>query len=104
MTAPGSGEPSPDWAVQAADRIEGFVGGLRGKTARPLEVVAKGVVYGLVAAVAAVTALVLLAVALVRALDIWIPGDVWRAHLIVGGLFTLAGVLAWSRRKPARKD
>jgi hypothetical protein len=28
-----------------------------------------------------------------------VPGDVWAAHLIIGGLFSLAGVFLWSKRR-----
>lgn len=90
--------------MQAADRIEGVVDSLRGKTARPVELLAKGVVYGLVALVLVVMALLLLVVALVRLVDVWIPGDVWRAHLAIGGLFTLVGLLAWGKSRRSGKD
>ena len=90
--------PSPavpggtDWSVQAADTIERVVGTLRDKTSVPLTTVARGLVYGLLAAVMGLTALVFVTIALVRGLDIVLPDDVWVAYLLVGGIFTLAGV------------
>lgn len=87
-----------DWAAQTADTIERVVGGVRGKTADPIEKVARVLVYGLVAGILGVGALVLLAVLLVRAIDVAIPGEVWPAHLIVGGIFTLAGAFLWRKR------
>ena len=87
-----------DWAAQTADTIERVVGSVRGKTADPIEKVARVLVYGLVAAILGVAALVLLAVLLVRVLDVAIPGEVWPAHLIVGGIFTLAGAFLWRKR------
>jgi hypothetical protein len=94
----------PDWAKETADRIESVVVGIRSKTADPIERVVRIVVYGLVAAVLGVAALVLLAVALVRAVDVLVPGEVWSAHLIVGGIFTLAGLFAWSKRRTKTDD
>lgn len=87
-----------DWAAQTADTIERVVGSVRGKTADPIEKVARVLVYGLVAAILGVAALVLLAVLLVRAIDVAVPGEVWPAHLIVGGIFTLAGAFLWRKR------
>ncbi|MEA3020855.1 MAG: hypothetical protein QOI47_2379, partial [Actinomycetota bacterium] len=72
-----SSRPEPDWAAQTADSIERVVGGIRSKTLDPLDRIVRVVVYGLLAAVLGVTALVLLTAALVRAVDVAIPGDVW---------------------------
>ena len=89
----------PDWAAQTADTIDRVVTGIRSKTADPLDRVVRVVVYGILAAVLGIAALVLITVALVRAVDVAIPGDVWSAHLAVGGTFTLAGLFLWSKRR-----
>lgn len=80
-----------DWTTQAADTVERVVGGIRDKTTVPLTTVARALVFGLLAAVMGVAALVLVAIALVRILDTYLPGNVWAAHLLVGGIFTAAG-------------
>lgn len=90
--------PSPDWAAQTADSIERAVAAVRAKTAEPLEKVALTLVYGLVAGIVGVAAMVLGAVALVRVLDLLIPGDVWAAHALVGGIFVLGGLFLWRKR------
>ena len=87
-----------DWAAQTADTIERVVGSVRGKTAEPLDRIARLLVYGLVAGILGVAAAVLLAVAAVRALDIAIPGEVWSAHAVAGGIFTVAGLFLWRKR------
>lgn len=89
----------PDWAAQTADTIDRVVTGIRSKTADPLDRVVRIVVYGILAAVLGIGAIVLLSVALVRAVDVAIPGHVWSAHLTVGGIFTLAGLFLWSKRR-----
>jgi hypothetical protein len=88
-----------DWAAQTADTIERVVGSVRGKTSEPVERVARIVVYGLVAAFLGIAALVLLAILIVRVLDVAIPGEVWPAHVIAGGIFTVAGLFLWRKRR-----
>lgn len=91
--------PNGDWASQTADQIEKVVVGLRSKTADPLDHIARIVVYGLLATVLGVAALVLLIAGLVRAMDVWIPGQVWVAHTILGGIFTVLGLFLWTERR-----
>jgi len=92
--------PEPDWAAQTAGQIEKVVVSIRSKTADPLDRIVRIVVYGIVAAVLGVAVVVLLTVALVRAVDVAIPGAVWSAHLAVGGIFTVVGLFLWTRRRP----
>ena len=88
-----------DWAAQTADTIERVIGSVRGKTSEPVERIARVVVYGLVAAFLGIAVLVLLAIIIVRVLDVYIPGEVWPAHVITGGIFTVAGLLLWRKRR-----
>ena len=96
---PGTGE---DWAAATADAIERAVQSVRAKTADPLERVVRLLVYGLLAAIVGIAIAVLLAVAAVRGLveliDVTWQREVWLAHLIVGGIFVVAGLLVWRRR------
>ena len=93
---PGPGGPGPgegtDWTVQAADTVERVVGTIRDKTSVPLTTVARALVFGVVAGIMGLTVLVLVAVGLVRAVDVVTGEDnVWIAHLIVGGIFAVVG-------------
>lgn len=90
--------PDKDWAAETADTIERLVGTVRTKTSGPLEKVARVLVYGLVALIVGTAAAVLAAVAMVRALDLALPGDVWAAHAVTGGIFVLAGLFLWRKR------
>jgi hypothetical protein len=105
-------EPQPgtgaDWPTQATDMIVGFVGKVRDHTTGPAITAARGVVYGLLAALLGVTAVVLVAIAAVRGLDEGIEGivgsrETWAAHGVVGLLFTVVGLLLWSKRRPRAK-
>jgi len=97
MAQPAGSRPGADWAEQTTDTIVRLIGGVREKTSGPLLKIARAVVYGLLAAICGIGALVLVAIIAVRVLN-YLPGDVWVAHLIVGLLFSLAGLLAWRRR------
>lgn len=85
-----------DWTVRAADGIERLVTAIRDKTTVPLTTVARALVFGLLAAVMGTATLVLVAIGSVRLVNNYLPGDVWAAHLLVGGLFTATGgLLLW---------
>ena len=92
-----------DWTVQTADTIDRVVTTIRSKTSEPLVGLARWVVFGLLAAVVGTMALVLLAIGSVRALINSLPvGDnrVWVAHVVVGGIFVLAGLLLFRKARP----
>jgi hypothetical protein len=88
----------PDWADQAADAVVNVVDLVREKTTGQVLTAARAIVYGLIGVFAGIVALVLLIVALVRFADIWLPGDVWGAYLLIGVLFLVGGLLVWRRR------
>ena len=87
-----------DWAADTAGRIEDLVAKVRAATVDRLASLARLLVYGLLAAIMGITALVLFTIAAVRALDVWIPGGVWLPHLLLGTTFVIAGLFLWSRR------
>ena len=98
--ATSSGEPPNDSIDAAVARFTDAVDAVRARTSGTLITAARILVYGLVIVTAAVGVVVLLVIAAVRALDIAVPGDVWSAHLIAGGVFGGAGAWAWSKRRP----
>jgi hypothetical protein len=89
---------SDDWPAQATAQIVKTVDLVRSKTTEPAITVARAVVFGLLVAILGVTALVVFSILLIRFVDIWVPGDVYWAYLIVGGVFLLAGLVCWSLR------
>ena len=99
MPVPGAaGAAGDDWARETADTIERLVLSVRTKAVEPLEKVARSLVYGMLALIVSIAAAVLASVALVRLLDVAIPGPVWPAHAITGGIFCLAGLFLWAKR------
>ena len=90
--------------MQAADTVERVVGSIRDKTALPLTTIARAVVFGLLAAVMGVAALVLVIVGLVRAVDVLTgDGNVWIAYLAIGGIFTLVGAFLLRKATTTRE-
>ena len=96
---------TPEWAVGALDRLDGVIAKVRSATTERLVKVARLVVYGLLAAIMGATALVLVVIAAVRALDRLIPGPVWSVYLPLGAIFSAAGAFLWSKKtqRPARR-
>jgi hypothetical protein len=92
--------PSTDWSAQAADTVVDLVDTVRSKTTGPLLTAARAVVYGIVAFVVAVVALVLLSVSLMRVINVYLPGEVWLSYLLVGALFMVIGFVLWAKRRP----
>ncbi|MGH9184051.1 MAG: hypothetical protein ACRDZ9_09670 [Acidimicrobiales bacterium] len=89
--------PASDWAAETADTVERTMSSIRARTVDPLERIARALVFGLLAGMVGTAAAVLAAIAAVRALDILIPGPVWSAHLVVGGIFVLTGLFVWRK-------
>lgn len=95
------GARSDDWPAHAADTIVRVVGQVRDKTTGPAIKAARGVVYGLLAGLLGAACATMLAIALVRILDSYVVGEdnTWLAHFIVGALFTIVGLVLWSKRR-----
>jgi hypothetical protein len=97
-TGPGAGAGG-DWPRKAVDAVDLVVDTIHDRAIRPALLAARAVVFGLLVAVLSLVVLVLLSVGLVRLLDVYaFGGRVWISYAVLGGLFSLAGLLAWSRR------
>lgn len=92
-----------NWPDQLADGVESAVGMVRDKAVRPATTVAKALVYGPLAALVGLTALILVGIAVVRGLNT-IPGfQDWISLAALGGLFTLVGLFLLGRGRSALK-
>jgi hypothetical protein len=95
---PGSGALA-DVPVRATDTVDTLVELLRDKAVRPLTLVTRAVVFGIIIFAASVVTVVLLSIALIRILTVYaFDGRVWLSDLVVGVLFVALGLVAWSRR------
>jgi hypothetical protein len=95
---PGSGAIH-DLPTQGADLVDKLVALLRDKTVRPLTLVTRAVVFGIIVFAASMVTVTLLTITLIRILTVYaFNGRVWLSDLVVGAVFVIAGVVAWSRR------
>ncbi len=101
---PGNPFTDPNWAAELADTIERVVGTVRDKTTKPLVLVTRGAVYGLLAGTLGVVAAVLLLVVLTRGLqallDLGVTQSraVYLSYLLLGGLISVGGLLVLRKR------
>lgn len=86
-----------EWSAQAADTVVDIVAKVRDKTTRPAQVAARALVYGIVVGVAAVTALVLTIVLLLRMYDNWVPGPLWIAYAGLAAILMVSGLVCFAR-------
>ncbi|MGQ0825159.1 MAG: hypothetical protein ACT4OX_09080 [Actinomycetota bacterium] len=87
-----------DWTTDATDAIDRAVALVRDRTVEPARAVTKGVVYGLLATLLVIPALVLLTIATFRLLVVYLPGDAWTVWCGLGGIFVALGGFLWSKR------
>jgi predicted lysophospholipase L1 biosynthesis ABC-type transport system permease subunit len=95
----------PNWASDFTETIIDTVDKVRDRTTKPLVMVARGLVFGLLSTFLGLMALVLLLVGLSRALINLLewPFDhdsaVWISHIVLGSLLCLAGAIFMVRRQ-----
>lgn len=88
----------PDWPQQATVRVVDLVDNVRSKTAGPAIRISRAIVYGLVAVILVLLALPLFLIGITRLLNYAIPGDIYWVYFGVGAVFSVGGLLLWSRR------
>lgn len=106
MSAEPESPPAPGatWPGQATDLIVQTVATVRDKTTGPAITAGRAVVYGTFAALVGFVAFVMLTLLLVRICTVYLTGDrVWITDLAVGGLFSLVGIVLWSKAAKAAK-
>lgn len=98
----------PQWATNTVDLIDRLVSIVRRYTTRPLVVVARLVVFGILAACISIVIGVLLVIGTTRALqalgDVWFihSTSVWLSYMVLGSFFVALGAILMRRRqKPA---
>ncbi len=101
---PGNPLTDPKWADEMTDTVVTTVRTIREKTTVPLVYAARGVVFGLLAAILGIFALVLAVVMLLRGLqallDLAVTWEraVYLSYLILGALFSLVAVVLFKKR------
>ena len=94
----------PEWATRAVDFIDRIVGSIRKYTTQPLILVARGIVFGLLAGFGIAVALVLVLIGLSRGLQSGLDAvfehevSVWVSYFILSAIFLLIGIVLMRRR------
>jgi len=95
----GSGAPD-DWAHQLTVKVDEVVSIVRDKTVLPVSRIVKYLILALLAAGVGVLLAVLFSVGIIRVLDTEVfHKRVWASYLIVGGIFSLGGLLLSTKRR-----
>jgi hypothetical protein len=102
---PGPAGPSSaeEWSARAADAVESVVETVHDKVVRPAVLAGRAVVFGVLIAVVGIVVLTLLAVGLVRLLDVYaFGGRVWASDALIGALACGGGFVLWGLRNRRR--
>lgn len=107
---PADADPAKkDWPAQATDTIVTQVGNIRDKTTGPVLKAARYAVFAAFAVSLGTVALIIFVIGAVRALDNYLPDEVfgethtWAAHSIIGAVLLLVGLVLFfwkARSKP----
>ena len=104
---PGNPLTDAHWADEVTEQITSLVGTVRDKTTNNAIKAVRAVVFGLLAFFLAIALVILLLVFLTRGLqsllNLFLAWDkaVWLSYFIIGGLMSLGGLLAMSKRSSA---
>jgi hypothetical protein len=82
---------------RALDTIDTVVATVNDKAIRPAVVAARGIVFGVIIAVVAITVLVLFCVGFIRLTTI-AGHKIWASYIVLGLIFSAVGAILYSRR------
>ena len=92
-----------EWPAKAADLVDLVVDTIRDRVVRPIILVGRTIVFGLLIAALVTVLAVVVAVAVLRLLDVYaFANHVWASYTVLGTLFTLVGLWAWAKRTPSK--
>ncbi|HXQ74961.1 MAG TPA: hypothetical protein VN791_00595 [Acidimicrobiales bacterium] len=96
----GPGGAGAQWQTRVVDTVEDVVSAVHDRVIRPLVLVTRAVVFGILVATMTLLVSILLSIAVVRLLDVYaFRGRVWASDALVGGLLTVGGLVLWTRRR-----
>jgi hypothetical protein len=102
--AAGPGDAGAQWQARVVDTVEDTVAALHERVVRPLVLVTRAIVFGIIVATMALMLSILLSIAAVRLLDVYaFRGRVWASDVLVGGILTVGGLVLWTRRRSRGK-
>ncbi len=94
-------DEEPDLVDKALRSFDHVLDIVHDKVVRPLLIAGRAIAFGFIIAVSALVLVIVLAIGLVRLLNVYLfAGHEWLTYLIVGVLWIIGGLLIWRRRKP----
>lgn len=94
-------DSTPDWPQQATQTIVDLVDNVKYKTTQPATKAVRAIVYGIVIVILGVPAVIMLMVGIVHLLSqasSSVGLGVWLVYLVLGVIFTTAGLILWRKR------
>jgi hypothetical protein len=99
---PGAGLANSQWPATVAQGIDDVLNTVHDKAIRPLLLITRSVVYGILILSMSVLLLLFFAIATIRILTVYAFGHrVWPAYALVGAVLALGGLFAWTKRTQA---
>jgi vacuolar-type H+-ATPase subunit I/STV1 len=93
-----------DWTKDLLDRLDHYIDVVRSNTTDRLVKVARVLVFGVIAMILGSMAGIIALITLIRLLDIVLPREVWLPYMVLGAIFLVIGMFAWSKKTaPAAK-
>lgn len=87
-----------DWTKDLLDRLDHYIDVVRSNTTDRLVKVARVLVFGVIALILGTMAGIIALIMLIRVLDIVLPREVWLPYMVLGAIFLVAGLFAWSKK------
>lgn len=97
----------PNWADTTTEQVVKLVDNVKAKTTKPAVMIARGLVFGLLAIFLGLFALVILLVGTTRGLQVLLElittqgRSVYISYFVVGGALTLVGAVLFKKRNDA---
>lgn len=104
---PGNPLTDPNWATETTDRLVTFIDQVRNQTTTKVVYAARGVVFGVIAAMLGAFMLIIVLVGAMRGLqsllELAMPWyrAVYVSYFIVGGILSLVGLVLFKKRNAA---
>lgn len=104
---PGNPLTDPNWATETTDKLVGFIDNVRAQTTQKVVYAARGLVFGIIAAMLGVFIAIVGVVAILRGLEslleLAVGWDraVYLSYLILGGVLSLVGMILFRKRNAA---
>ena len=104
---PGNPLTDPNWATETTDKLVSVVDNVRSQTTQKVVYAARGAVFGVIALMLGTVIAIILFAGLLRGtqalLELAVDWDqaVYLSYLIIGALFSLAGLFLFRKRNAA---